>query len=189
MNRLAYGFSISTLALSLSACNMAASKKNYDYPQDYMDAQTRHGGETSAIDTGLERFSETFAELTAPELEQRVAQLYADQFYFNDTFKTLRTREELVAYLTATGERLQYSEVNIQQVMRQDSDVYIKWHMRFGFRVGGRDVESNSIGITHVRFNQQGQIILHQDFWDGAHGFYRHMPVVGGLVEWLRGRL
>ncbi|GAB4189578.1 MAG: nuclear transport factor 2 family protein [Wenzhouxiangellaceae bacterium] len=161
----------------------------YAYPAEYEDAQAQFDGADSAIQQGIERFRATYGELTSPELGDRVSQLYADEFYFNDTFKTLRTREELVDYLSETGERLKASEVTIENVLTDGSDVFIRWTMNMSFSAVGRDIESRSIGISHLRFNDEGRIILHQDFWDGAHGFYRHIPVVGGLMEWVRKRM
>jgi hypothetical protein len=49
-------------------------------------------------------------------------------------------------------------------------------------------VTSNTVGVTHLRFDEAGRIILHQDFWDSAEGLYRHIPVLGSLIGVIRGR-
>ena len=42
---------------------------------------------------------------------------------------------------------------------------------------------SDTIGITHLRFNKAGRVVLHQDFWDTGLGFYQHIPVLGRVVQ------
>ena len=34
-----------------------------------------------------------------------------------------------------------------------------------------------------------GKIVLHRDYWDAASGLYEYLPVVGGLIRWIKGRL
>ena len=43
--------------------------------------------------------------------------------------------------------------------------------------------------MTQLRFNSDGLVVLHQDYWDSAGGFYDHLPVVGGLLAWIRSML
>ncbi len=46
-----------------------------------------------------------------------------------------------------------------------------------------------TIGMTHVRFNPEGQVILHQDYWDSAAGLFEYVPVVGGGIRLIKSRL
>jgi hypothetical protein len=46
-----------------------------------------------------------------------------------------------------------------------------------------REVISDTLGVTHIRFNAQGEVVLHQDFWDSGLGFYSHIPVLGAGVR------
>ena len=57
------------------------------------------------------------------------------------------------------------------------------------FSAKGRDIHSVSIGMTQLRFNDEGKIILHQDYWDGAEGFYQHLPYIGYFVRKVRDSL
>jgi len=55
--------------------------------------------------------------------------------------------------------------------------------MRARFTPVRKEVVSDTLGVTHVRFNNNGQVILHQDFWDSGLGFYAHIPVLGAGVR------
>lgn len=155
----------------------------------YHEALERNPGHTSAIDTGVETFRETFADLTHEDLAQRIGQLYAEEFYFNDTVHIARERAELIDYMARTGEKLTQSRVDVHQVIRNGADVYVRWEMTFTSRAMGKKVESNSIGMTHLRFDQSGKIVLHQDFWDSGSALYAHLPVVGFFVRRAQGAM
>jgi hypothetical protein len=43
--------------------------------------------------------------------------------------------------------------------------------------------------MSHLRFNNEGKIILHQDYWDSMQGFYQHIPIIGGVLQWIKSGL
>jgi len=155
----------------------------------YQTALNQHTGSTAGIDVGLERFRLTFSDLTHEDLSERIAELYADPLYFDDTVHVAYRRSDLVDYMSRTGQALDDSEVTVHQVVRDGADVFIRWSMRFTSSALGKRIESQSIGMTHLRFNDNGQIVLHQDFWDSGNALYAHLPVVGFFVRRAQGAM
>lgn len=155
----------------------------------YHEALQNNPGNAAAIDRGVATFRQTFGDLTRDDLARRIGELYAEEFYFNDTVHIARERPELVDYMTRTGQKLQENSVDVHKVIRDGQDVYVRWEMTFVSRALGKRVESNSIGMTHLRFNEAGQIVLHQDFWDSGSALYAHLPVVGFFVRRARGAM
>ena len=149
------------------------------YVEAYHAALDRLPGSEAAIDTGLSRFEAVYADLTDDAVGERVRDLYAESLYFNDTLTTYESRDRLAAYMRKTGQNLDRSSVSIDSVMRDGPDVFVRWTMTFSTRSMGRTIESESIGMTHLRFDEDGRVLLHQDFWDAASGLYRNLPVVG----------
>jgi hypothetical protein len=43
-------------------------------------------------------------------------------------------------------------------------------------------------GGTHLVFNDEGLVTLHRDYWDAAEELYEKLPLVGGLMRWLKRR-
>jgi len=164
--------------------------KSY-YVDDYLQALQDHRGSDDGeiIARGVERFAATLGDFTVTDLRQQVESLYADELYFNDTFKTLRSIDELAPYLQETGETVTSSTVEVLSHSQDGEDVYVRWVMDFAFRAAGKNIESRSLGISHLRFNESGEIILHQDFWDSNDGFYSNLPFVGGLLHRVRNKL
>lgn len=153
------------------------------FAEDYHRALDAHPGSEAEIDAGLERFAAVYADLTHPDIAERVEHLYADPVYFNDSLKTFQSRRPLVDYMKATSDMLDDSSVQIHQVLRDGSDVFVRWNMKFKSSALGREINSDSIGMTHLRFDPDGRIVLHQDFWDSAAGLYRNLPVVGYALK------
>ncbi len=154
-----------------------------DMIDPYEQAMRDFPGAETAIDIGVQRFKSTYADLTDPGLADMIRETYADQLFFNDTLHTFRSRHDLVAYMGRTGAGLHQSEVKVHQVLRDGADVYVRWTMEFKTRAVGRDIHSRSIGMSHLRFDEEGRVVLHQDFWDSGHGLYAHLPFVGFAVR------
>ncbi len=155
----------------------------------YELALERFTGQTSAIDEGVASFSAGYGDLTQDELAERIRELYAPDLYFNDTIHTFNDRDALVDYLVRTGESLDESRVEVRQVVRDGADVFLRWSMEFRTRAAGKDIHSQSIGMTQLRFDEQGRVVLHQDFWDSGHALYAHLPIVGFFVRRAHNRL
>ena len=155
----------------------------------YEQAIAQFAGNQSHIDDGMARFESAFSDLTAEDRAERFKALYAPELYFNDTLHVLRTRDEVVDYMTRTGGSLSESRVDIEHVIRDGNDVYVRWTMEFKTRAAGRDIHSHSIGMTHLRFDEEGRVVLHQDFWDSGHALYAHLPFVGFAVRQAHNRM
>jgi len=41
-------------------------------------------------------------------------------------------------------------------------------------------------GSSHLQLNQNGLVQSHRDYWDTAEELYEKIPVLGGLMRWLK---
>lgn len=143
---------------------------------------------SDAEQAAVARFGAFFAKLSEEAVRDRLAETYAENVWFNDTLKTVEGRAALEEYFLVTVRNGLASAV-VDQHVRAGDDHYFRWRMEIRFRMFRRGRPQQSIGITHVRFNQKGLIVLHQDYWDSAAGFFVHVPVVGWGIRWISGRL
>ncbi len=156
------------------------------YTAAYLDADARGAdvAVTADADAVARRFQAAFRTLTEPEFVDRVEALYAERLYFNDTLTEKSSKVELVAYFRSIQNRLHHGELKVLDAAGSGDHVYIRWQMDVRFKVAGRHVASESVGVSHIKVNSEGQVIFHQDFWDSAEGLYRHLPVLGAVVAW-----
>lgn len=122
-------------------------------------------------------------------LAEQIAETYAEKLFFNDTLVTLHNRQDLLKYLQHTQQQLDSMSFEVLGVQEKGDDVFVRWTMHTGFTVMGQSRNVQSIGMSHLRFNGDGKIILHQDYWDSMQGFYQHLPIIGGVLQWLKNGL
>lgn len=167
------------------ACNTSAPPGHAD---SYRLALQQYPAEHSGNQL-LGKFIAVYGDLKSPALAGAIDSAYAPKLYFNDTFNIFTSRQALKAYLLTTAERLDSSRVQIEDIARSENELYLRWRMTLELEVMGKKISSDSVGVTHLRFNRAGQIVVHQDYWDGIEGFYRHLPYVGRWLGKLRERL
>lgn len=133
------------------------------------------------------RFQHFFRNLDTSEWETAARELYAESLYFNDTLFTTDSRDGLLAHF-ARVRRGTAVDVVIDDAFQTNNDLYLRWRMVARFKAPIREAEAQTIGMTLLRFNEQGRIVFHQDFWDSTEGFFRHLPVLGSAITQVRNR-
>ena len=64
-----------------------------------------------------------------------------------------------------------------------EGEYYVRWSMMIRFKRFKKNVDTHSIGLSHLRFDAQGRVVYHQDYWNAADGLFRHIPVLGWMIE------
>lgn len=131
----------------------------------------------------LDRFVAHFSSRGDQPMNVDSSALYAEELYFCDTLLTTRSRKQLQAHMEAFTESGARVAIEVLDRQIDGPDAYLIWFMEANFAPAGREVTSRTLGVSHLRFNDRGQIVLHQDFWDAAAGFYEHVPVLGGAIR------
>ena len=140
----------------------------------------------------VQAWKDALADLTFPTDEQKNAldAVYADDLFFNDTLKTLRSGSEVKKHLVGTADLLTSGSVECHSTTRDENGAYyVRWQMSYAGPKMNSGKPIVTIGMTQLRFNEQGRVIFHQDYWDSATGVFEHIPLVGGLVKFIRGRM
>ena len=163
-------------------------KSNSNLTDQYLE-KTDRTVNTHQITDVEKIFLKLFKDFKIGANEQVIRQTYAENFYFNDTLKVLTNIDELVSYMTHAAEMVKSTTVEILDTAYSGSDYYIRWVMVMEFNAQRKDVYSKSVGMTQLRFNQDGKIIFHHDFWDSTEGFYQHLPYIGYVIRKVRSQL
>jgi len=143
--------------------------------------------EPARIEDGIAKFRDFFSDVTAASVREKTAALYAENVWFNDTLKTLRGRAAVESYFLKTLDHVDSFRTTVDDVSVSGANVYVRWTMDVRFK--GATEPVRTIGISLLRFDRDGRVVLHQDFWDPAAGFYEHLPVVGGLLRWIKSKI
>ncbi|MGE4070007.1 MAG: nuclear transport factor 2 family protein [Lysobacterales bacterium] len=138
----------------------------------------------------LARFGKFFADFSPDKIEKLLDQTYAPDVWFNDTLKTIQGREPLRQYLKHSAEAVQNCRVEILDTLSNDQgDYFLRWTMVIRFRRFKRDQDTQTIGVSHIRFDSAGLVLLHQDYWDSTAGLFEHIPLLGAGIRAIKRRV
>ena len=114
-------------------------------------------------------------------------EIYAPNIHFQDPGHQLNGIAELVSYFENLFSNVKSCRFEIEQVMEQEGEAFVRWQMRFAHPKlnGGQTICVP--GVSQLRFSEQ--IDFHRDYFDLGVMLYEHIPVMGTLVKTLKRRL
>lgn len=141
----------------------------------------------SPDDARMQALVDLFEQLKFEDVE-RLGDWYSEDCFFKDPFNevhTLVATQRIFAHMF--HELLEPRFVVIDAVARGDQ-CFLTWN--FLFRLKSRPRQLQTIhGSSHLRWNPQGRVSYHRDYWDAAEQFYEKLPVLGGVLRWIKKRL
>lgn len=185
---------ICILLLVLSGCATTAQNKRPGMESYYQalhdtkphgDETLHHGSEEEQA--AIELFVSLYTTYTEDNVRRHVRDLYAQDAYYRDSFTEMHGIDNIEAYLIQGTHIMHNLTFDLQDVAVHDGNYYFRWITRFSQK-RKKDEVTHLPGVSHVRFNKEGKIIFHQDFWD-AGVIYERLPVVGFFIRWLKKRM
>lgn len=135
----------------------------------------------------LRRFATEFAALDAGNLA-RLGELYSDDVLFRDPLHEVRGLPALQRYFAemyANVGRLDFDFHGFDQEC--DGEGYLRWtmHFRHPRLRGGAPISVD--GCSHLLW--WDKVYQHRDYFDAGAMLYEHLPLMGGVIAWLKRRL
>lgn len=137
----------------------------------------------------LNRVKQLFSNYTRDYLAANITEVYAEEVYFRDAFKQFDRATDIREYMLAGLAPLDQAEFVFNRVARSGSDYYFDWTMRLDFKKTPANTWEESIGVSHMRFNADGKVIFHQDYWDPTDIVYRRIPIARQLIAFVKKKL
>jgi hypothetical protein len=185
------------LILAAALCACAGAKPTIDPIQDHEAGLAASdpklvgapAPESAAEKAAVARFESFLSDLSTSSVKSSIREVYAPKFYFNDTLKTIRDVDALEKYFLASDDAMSSYGLKVEQTISTPEGVFVRWRMDIVFRKFHKGERQSSIGITHVRFDKDGRVVYHQDYWDSGSNFYEKLPVLGALIRAVKRRL
>ena len=177
------------VALSATACAGRSGSENPSYPAAYREALIETEQSARVRKEDLELFIKFLESIGTPGSAKAASELYSENIHFSDALILTKDKQVIVKHfsdLEAAGNQV---KVTMHQKLISGNDVFLVWSMEARFTPIRREMISDSLGVTHLRFDEDGKVILHQDFWDSTEGFFRHIPVLGSVVNSVKRRV
>lgn len=174
------------LGVVLNSC--AAPNRTAADVDAYRHQLAKGGARASQAD--IDRFTTFLKQIgSADSVRTNTAKVYASDAWLNDTLVTKHGAGEIEAYFLKTCESMKSCQVTIDDVSESGGNYYVRWTMIVSADALSHGEPVHSIGITQVRFDETGKVVLHQDFWDSGSAFFGRLPVSGGAIGIIRKRL
>jgi len=186
------GVLLTLVALGIFFVVSSPPNQTEEMVKTYNDAVAKSGGDDAAPDQveGLERFTGFLQGIGSLDfVKEQTAKVYSKDAFLNDTLVTHHGLEEIEAYFLETAKTMTSFEVKIDDTARSGSDYYVRWTMIFAAPALAKGTVVHSVGMSQVRFDGEGKVAFHQDFWDSGSYFYAQLPVSGVVLETIRKRL
>jgi steroid Delta-isomerase len=138
-------------------------------------------------DARVELIVRLFETLTPGELP-RLADIYTTQARFKDPFNEVQGVPAITAIFAHMFDSLDRPRFVIHDVIVQGDQCFMSWDFVFAMR---RFNSSEQIirGSSHLTLATDGRIAQHRDYWDAAEELYEKLPLLGGLMRWLKRRV
>ena len=148
-----------------------------------MPATPSDAAQAAAVDALVQWF-----EQLTPDSVQQVSRFYAGDARFKDPFNDVKGVSAIEAIFVHMFEALIAPRFVVTGRVAQGAQCFLTWEFRFGFRNFHQGREQVILGATHLVFDAAGKVQLHRDYWDAAEELYEKLPLVGGLMRWLKRR-
>ena len=175
--------------LVVSMTHGCVYKNGTSYPYAYTQAISQTEGVRPTADN-IAMWIDFFSQLEPDNERQKipVSEVYAKNVYFSDSLMHTHRVDDIAAHFERLRNNGTSVNLRILNTIIQDQDAYVIWQMESRFKPMHQFVKSNTIGATHLRFNSEGKVILHQDFLDTGFGFNRHIPMLGYAIKAVESR-
>lgn len=136
----------------------------------------------------VNRLAQLYEEIS-PELLPQLAQCYASGARFKDPFNDLQGSAAIVRVFEHMFAAMEQPRFVVTQRIVQGDQAFLVWEFYFRLRHKRSHNEQFIRGATHLQFDPQGLVALHRDYWDTAEELYEKLPLLGGLMRWLRRKM
>ncbi len=133
----------------------------------------------------LAAYFESISEATLPQLRD----FYAPDAYFKDPFNEVRDVASIEHIFAEMYVSLHDPRFVVHSRIEQDFDAFLAWDFRFRIKKYKPGVTQTIRGSSHLKFDVQNRVCYHRDYWDAAEELYEKLPLVGGLMRFLKKRV
>ena len=130
-----------------------------------------------------------FYHLLTPEAVARMGDFYVHDAYFKDPFNEVNELVEIQRIFRHMFVALNDVKFNVSETIAQESGVVLIWDFTFRIKKYKPEILQRIRGVSHIRFNAEGKVNYHRDYWDAAEELYEKLPLVGGLMRFLKKRV
>jgi len=129
-----------------------------------------------------------YEQLQADDLD-RLSAFYSEDARFKDPFNEVIGIAPIRAIFEHMFRVLEAPRFVVLETVQQGAAAFLVWDFHYTVHVLGRPRRGRIHGATHLRFADDGRVLLHRDYWDAAEELYEQLPLLGTVLRRLKRRL
>ncbi|GGE73145.1 transcriptional regulator [Streptosporangium jomthongense] len=143
------------------------------------------GHRDSPVPAVLEEFRVLFNQLDKGNLG-KLPTVYSGDIRFIDPLGSVEGIDALNHYFAGAYANVISCRFEFDDSVVQGRFATIPWlmHLRHKRIRGGREIQV--AGISHLEI-EAGKICYHRDYFDAGQLLYENLPVIGGVIRWVKG--
>ncbi len=130
-----------------------------------------------------------YFDTMTPESVAVLGRVYTEDAFFKDPFNEvhgLAAIEDIFRRMYVPLIDPRFAVVNR---IASDGQAMLEWDFHFRIRRYRPNQVQTVHGVSHLRFAIDGRIDYHRDYWDTAEELYAKLPLIGGVMRFLRSRM
>jgi steroid Delta-isomerase len=139
---------------------------------------------TARLDA-LATYFENITEATVPQLRE----FYATNAYFKDPFNEVRSVADIERIFAHMYVALHEPRFVIHTRIEQGDEAFLAWDFQFRIKRYQSEKVQTIRGGSHLRWDANGKVCFHRDYWDAAEELYEKLPVLGGMMRFVKRRM
>jgi ketosteroid isomerase-like protein len=140
---------------------------------------------TVAAGDAVDALVDFYQRLSPASLEQ-VERFYAQDAWFKDPFNEVRGVEAIRRIFEHMFRQLREPRFAVTERLVGEKGVMLAWEFTFRMRIWQRGTVHSVRGVSHLRFDEEGRVTYHRDYWDAAEELYAKLPVLGWAMRGLQ---
>ena len=141
-------------------------------------------------EAALQRVVHFFEHLQPSDVAE-LAQHYTSDALFKDPFNDVQGIPAIAHIFTHMFEALDAPRFVITQQVHNGAQCFVTWDFLFSVPRMDQGATQTIRGATHFVLREDAgvwRIAVHRDYWDAAEELYEKLPLIGGLMRWLKKR-
>ena len=130
----------------------------------------------------------SFYETLKPDSLDQLLSIYSEDAYFQDPFNEVHNNLAIKAIFLRMFDDLQHPRFTVLNSFSNGQEAMLLWTMSFSIKRWQPARQMTIHGTSHLRFDHDGRVCYHRDYWDAAHELYIHLPIIGGLLRFIKRR-
>lgn len=136
-------------------------------------------------DADMQRVVDFFETLTLESAQCELPRIYTRDAYFKDPFSEVSGLDKITPIFKHMFKQVENPRFAVTSTVLQGNSAFMTWNFLFHMKRFSRD-EQCIRGATHFRFDAEGLVNYHRDYWDAAEELYEKLPVLGSMMRGLK---